>query len=136
MGVVVFDSDVLIGFLSAHDRHHADAIAWMERALAPGTRRLLCAVNYSEILIGPLKVGRQEPVKRMVAQFSIDIVVVDRLLAERAALVRARTALKLPDAYAVAAALQAEERASDDVALASFDTAVVRAHSRLRQHGT
>jgi predicted nucleic acid-binding protein len=136
VGVVVFDSDVLIGFLSRRDRHHADAIAWMERALAPGTRRMLCAVNYSEILIGPLKVGRQEPVKRMLAQFSIEIVDVDRSLAERAAAVRAGTALKLPDAYAVAVALQAEERVSGDVALASFDTAVVRAHVRQRQQVT
>ena len=132
MGVVVFDSDVLIGFLSAHDDHHAEAVAWMEQALAPGSRRLLCAVNYSEILIGPMKAGRQEHVQRMLVQLTIETINVDMALAERAAAVRARTGLKLPDAYALATAIDAEKRGSQDVRLASFDADVLRAHALLQ----
>ena len=36
MGVVVFDSDVLIGFLNRDDAHHQDAVAWMRDAMAGG----------------------------------------------------------------------------------------------------
>jgi predicted nucleic acid-binding protein len=131
VGVVVFDSDVLIGFLSANDAHHEDAVAWMKKALEPDTRRLLCAVNYSEILIGAVKAGQQEHVQAMVTRFTIEIVAVDVALAERAAAVRARTDLKLPDAYALATAIHAQKRGWNDVHLASFDAAVLRAYESL-----
>ena len=127
MGVVVFGSDVLIGFLSARDAHHADAVACVRAALAPSNRRLLCAVNYSEILIGPLRAGAHERMERMLAQFAIEVVAADAGLARHAAAVRAETNLKLPDAYALATALQADERGLPGVRLASFDEAVLRA---------
>ena len=132
MGVVVFDSDVLIGFLSARDAHHAGAVACVRASLAPRSRRLLCAVNYSEILIGPLRAGANERVERMLTQFAIEIVPADAALARRAATVRAETNLRLPDAYALATAVQADERGLPDVRLASFDEAVLRA-ARARQ---
>jgi hypothetical protein len=43
-----------------------------------------------------------------------------------------RTKIKLPDAYALATALNAEHDGHADVSLASFDSAVLRAHSKLR----
>jgi predicted nucleic acid-binding protein len=131
MGVVVFDSDVLIGFLSAGDAHHGDAVAWMQRATKPGTRRMLCAVNYSEILIGPLRAGQQEVVDGMLTSFDIETIRVDMPLARRAAAVRARTNLQLPDAYALATCIHAEHRGFDDVQLATFDQSVLKAHSEL-----
>ena len=131
MGVVVFDSDVLIGFLNRDDAHHQAAVDWMREAMAAGTRRLLCAVNYAEILIGPLRVGAQERVKQMVTQFSIETVAVDGALAERAAAVRARTNLKLPDAFALATAIHAEHRGLTDVRLASFDESVLKAYAAI-----
>jgi predicted nucleic acid-binding protein len=131
MGVTVFDSDVLIGFLNAGDSHHRAAREWVARSLAPGTRRLLSAVNYSEILIGPLRTGQHERVEEMVVRFGIEIVAVDAALARRAAAVRARTGLKLPDAYALATCVHAEHRGWDDVELASFDDAVLGAHAKL-----
>ena len=132
MGVVVFDSDVLIGFLNAGDAHHRDARAWMEKAIAPGTRRLLSAVNYSELLIGPLRVGQQDVVDAMLVRFGIETITVDMDLAQRAAAVRARTDLKLPDAYALATCIYAERRWRDAVELASFDERVLKAHATLR----
>ena len=132
MAVVVFDSDVLIGFLNRDDAHHADAVTQVRAALAPGTRRLLCAVNYAEILIGPIRAGAQELVKQMLAQFNVETVQVDMELAERAAYVRARTNLKLPDAFALATAIHAEHRGHQDVTLASFDDAVRKARASLR----
>lgn len=133
MAIVVFDSDVLIGFLHAGDAHHADAVALVRESLTPGTRRMLSAVNYSEILIGPIKAGKaaRDHVEDMLSDFSIEIMVIDGAFARRAAAVRARTNLKLPDAYALATAIHAEHNGHDDVRLASFDDAVLRAHAEL-----
>lgn len=134
MAVVVFDSDVLIGFLNRDDAHHTGAIGTVRAALAPGTRRMLCAVNYAEILIGPIRAGAQERVKQMLVQFNIETIQVDMALAERAAAVRASTNLKLPDAFALATAIHAEHRGHKDVALASFDESVLKAHANLHPH--
>lgn len=131
MGVVVFDSDVLIGFLTAADAHHQDAVTALRDAMAPGTRRMLCAVNYSEILIGPVETGTQQLVEEMLVRFGVEIVAVDKALAERAASVRARTKLKLPDAYALATCVHAEHRGLDDVRIATFDEKVQKAHAAL-----
>jgi predicted nucleic acid-binding protein len=132
VGVVVFDSDVLIGFLKVDDAHHGQAVELVRASLVPGTRRLLCAVNYAEILIGPLRAGREEHVQQMLGRFTIETVHVDGELAERAASVRARTGLKLPDAFALATAVHAEHRGSTDVSLASFDKKVLEAYGALR----
>lgn len=133
MAVVVFDSDVLIGFLSASDAHHADAVEAVRGSMAAGTQRWLSAVNYSEILIGPIRAGKEarDHVDGMLGAFGFDIKTVDKTYAERAAAVRARTGLKLPDAYALATAIYAEHRGYDDVRLVSFDERVLRAHAEL-----
>jgi uncharacterized protein len=133
MAVVVFDADVLIGFLNGGDAHHSDAVALVRESVAPGTRRMISAVNYSEILIGPIKAGEaaRDHVEAMLGRFSIEIISVDAAVARRAAAVRARTGLKLPDAYALATAVHAEHNGHDDVRLASFDGAVRRAHAQL-----
>ena len=98
-----------------------------------GTQRL-SAVNYSEILIGPIRAGREarDHVDAMLGHFAVEIIVVDMALAQRAEAVCARTGLKLPDAYALATAVHAEHRGHADVRLASFDEAVRRAHAELR----
>ena len=133
MGVVVFDSDVLIGFLNRDDAHHENAVEQVRASLAPGTSRLLTAVNYAEILIGPLRVGAEGHVKRMLEQLDVEIMAVDTRLAERAVAVRARTVLKLPDAFAVAAVARAAARHGwSEVSLASFDGAVLKADAQLR----
>jgi predicted nucleic acid-binding protein len=133
VAVVVFDSAVVIGFLNSGDAHHGDAVTLVREALAPGTRRMLSAVNYSEILVGPIRAGKEarDHVDHMLGHFAIEIITVDGALARRAAAVRARTGVKLPDAYALATAIHAEHRGYDDVRLASFDEAVLRAHADL-----
>lgn len=131
MAVVVFDSDVLIAFLSASDANHEGAVGTVRKSLAPATRRLISAVNYSEILIGPLRAGTHLRVEEMLVKLGIETIRVDMALAERAAAVRAKTNLKLPDAYALATAIHAEKRGSDDVEIASFDRKVLRARANL-----
>lgn len=133
MAVVVFDSDVLIAFLNREDAKHPAAVDRVRTSMTPGSRRMLCAVNYAEIMVGPAKAGKEarELVWRMLGQFSIETVTVDLDFATRAAAVRARTGLKLPDAFALATVVHAEHRGYDDVELASFDQAVIEARAKL-----
>jgi predicted nucleic acid-binding protein len=135
VAVVVFDSDVLIAYLGRDDARHEKAVERVRLALERGTRRLLSVVNYSEVLIGPLRaVGRDaaDHVDAMLVRFGIETIAVDMALARRAASVRAQTKLKLPDAFALATAVYAEERWHEDVRLESFDEDVVKAHAGLR----
>ena len=91
-------------------------------------------MNYTEVLIGPLKAGgakAAEVVEAMLVRFWIETIVVDMALAQRAAAVRARTNLKVPDAYAVATAIHAEHRGWENVRLESFDDDVVKAYADL-----
>jgi predicted nucleic acid-binding protein len=133
VAVVVFDTDVLIGFRHRADAHHLEAIERVRRALEPGNRRLLSAANYTELLVGPLRAGggtEAEAVEAMLGGLGVETVPVDARVARRAASVRARTNLKLPDAYAVATAVAARDR-DDDVRLESFDERVLAAFAQL-----
>jgi len=134
VAVVVFDADVVIAYLGRDDAHHAEAVERVRTSLQPGVRRLLSAVNYSEVLVGPLRVaGREgaEIVDAMLVRFGIETIKVDMALAQRAAAVRARTNLKLPDAYAIATAIHAEKRGHGDARVESFDERVVNAFAEL-----
>ena len=134
MAVAVFDADVLIAYLGRDDANHSEAVERMRRAIVPGTRRLISAVNYTEILIGPLLkqgVPGADIVDAMLVRFNIETIHVDMDLARRAAAVRARTRLKLPDAYALATAIHAERRGHADVRLESFDEKVINAYRAL-----
>ena len=134
MAVAVFDADVLIAYLGREDTNHGNAVERMRNALEPGTRRMVSAVNYTEVLIGPLRHGGTEAadtVDAMLVRFGIETIQVDLALARRAAAVRVRTGLKLPDAYALATAIHAEKRGHNDVRLESFDAKVVKAYAAL-----
>lgn len=134
MAVVVFDADVLIAYLGRDDANHEAAVQRMRRALEPGTRRMISAVNYTEVLIGPLRhagTAGADMVDAMLVRFGIDTIQVDLALARRAAAVRVRTRLKLPDAYALATALHAEKLGHEQVRLESFDEKVVKAYGAL-----
>jgi predicted nucleic acid-binding protein len=134
VAVTVFDADVLIAYLGSEDANHAEAVERMRRALEPGTRRMVSAVNYSEVLIGPLRhagPAGAETVDGMLARFGIETIQIDLALARRAAAVRVRTRLKLPDAFALATAIHAEKRGHGDIRLESFDEKVVKAYTAL-----
>jgi predicted nucleic acid-binding protein len=134
VAVVVFAADVLIAYLSRDDAHHAAALERMRRALEPGNRRLVSAVNYTEVLIGPLQAAGPAgaaTVDAMIARLRIETIDVGVRLARRAADVRARTRLKLPDAYAIATAADANRKGDDEVRLESFDERVISADAAL-----
>jgi predicted nucleic acid-binding protein len=133
VAIVVFDADVLIAYLARDDAHHSDAVKRVRQALEPGTRRLVSAVNYAEVLIGPLDSAGPagaETVDAMFMQFGIETIQVDMDLARRAAAIRARTKLKLPDAFVLATALHAERR-GHEVRIETFDTRVKKAFADL-----
>jgi predicted nucleic acid-binding protein len=134
VAVAVFDADVLIAYLGREDANHAQAVERMRKALAPGTRRMVSAINYTEVLIGPLEHGGPagaDTVDAMLVRLGIETIQVDLALARRAAAVRVRTGLKLPDAYALATAIHAEKLGHSGVRLESFDARVVKAHASL-----
>jgi predicted nucleic acid-binding protein len=135
VAVIVFDADVLIAYLGRDDAHHAEGVDRVRRALAAGTRRLVSAVNYTEVLIGPLAVAGAagaETVDAMFDRLGIETVQVDSALARRAAWVRVETKLKLPDAYVIATAIHAAPAGGQDVRVESFDKGVVKAFAALR----
>lgn len=134
MAVAVFDADILIAYLDRDDANHAKAVQRMRQALAPGTRRLVSAVNYSEVLMGPLR--RNGPAgadtdDAMLERLSIEVARVGAAQARRAAAVRARTRLKLPDAYAIATAFEADVPGHAAVRLETFDRRVARTFAGL-----
>jgi predicted nucleic acid-binding protein len=134
MAVAVFDADVLIAYLGRDDANHREAVTRVRRALEPGMSRLVSAVNYSEVLIGPLRAqgsAGAATVDAMLGGLGIETVHVDRALARRASAVRVRTGLKLPDACAIATAIAAQEQRGRDVRLESFDLKVARAYAAL-----
>jgi predicted nucleic acid-binding protein len=132
VAVAVFDADVLIAYLGKDDANHVEAVARVRRALEPGTRRLVSVINYSEVLIGPLRRGGADGpviVDSMLGDLGFEIVPADRAIAGQAAVVRVQTGLKLPDAYALATALAAPDKAGSDVRLESFDVRVLKAYA-------
>jgi predicted nucleic acid-binding protein len=134
VAVAVFDADVLIAYLGRDDTNHAAAVERMRHALETGTRRMISAVNYTEVLIGPLRhAGKAgaDTVDAMLGRFGIETIQVDVALARRAAAVRVHTRLRLRDAYALATAIHAEKRGHDGVRLESFDERVMKAYAAL-----
>jgi predicted nucleic acid-binding protein len=134
VAVVVFEADVLIAYLGRDDAHHSEGVERMRRAMRPATRRIVSAVNYSEVLIGPLEAAGAAgvaTVDAMFDRFAIERIPVDTATARRAAAVRVRTRLKLPDAYAIATAIDAERQGFDDVRLETFDRKVIEAYETL-----
>jgi predicted nucleic acid-binding protein len=125
MASVAFDTDVLIGFLRSDDAHHKEAASWVRTAAESGSSSVICAVNYAELLVGPVRAGTDQLVKDTLRQLRVNVMPVSERMAEEAAWVRAETNLKLPDAFTVATA-----RISESM-LASFDDAVNKAHRRL-----
>lgn len=103
MGAVALDASVIIAFLYTPDAQHHAARAALAPWLVPGHSVLVPASVYSEILVGPLRVGAEDIVDRFLGETGSEIVPVDRSIARRAANLRARhSSLRLPDALVLA----------------------------------
>lgn len=107
MAAVAIDADVLIGFLDPRDAQHERAVTVLGPWLASGHTLLIPASVYAEILVQPIRQGVAETVDEFLADARIQVVPVDRMVARRAAQLRAtHESLRLPDAFALGTALE------------------------------
>ena len=108
MATVAPDADVLIGFLDDRDAQHDAAVASLSPYLAPGYRLVIGASVYAELLVGPFRAGRATEVDNFLAAARARVLAVTAEVARRAAQLRAEhRALRLPDALALASAIEA-----------------------------
>lgn len=109
MARVAVDADVVIGFLDPSDAQHDQAVGLLAAHLATGDDVLIAATVYAEVIVRPLQHGTDDKVDEFLTAIDAHVVDVDRALARRAAQLRARhSALRLPDALALATALTAD----------------------------
>jgi predicted nucleic acid-binding protein len=100
---------VLIGFLDENDAHHVRAVRELRPWLAAGNTLLLPATVFSELLVGPARLGVHERVEAFVDEAGMEVVPVNRSIARRAAHLRATVqSLRLPDALVIATAVERE----------------------------
>ncbi len=119
MGLTVFDAGVLIGFLDRRDGHHVEARQALADAVERGDRLVLPASAYAETIVAPSRKGVEavDTVRQLIDRTPIDVVPLDRDIAEAGATFRAQHAgLKLPDALVIATAaiLDADELVTTD----------------------
>lgn len=107
MGLALLDTSVVIAALNRNDSLHHTA---SRAVLTEQDRHALAisALTYAEILVGPLRAGREavEIVERFAAQTRV--LDVSANIARLAAELRATRSLKLPDAVIVATGLRHE----------------------------
>lgn len=119
---LVLDADVLIGALDGSDTHHADArqlfTDWQEQQATC----LMSVVNLSEVLVAPgSDPQRLRAAREAIAALGIAVHRPGETIGVRAARLRARHPISLPDAYCLATA------SHTGGAVASFDRKVLRA---------
>ena len=127
MGTVALDSDVIIGFLDPGNVQHSKAVEALKPWLTAENSLLIAASVYAEILVQPMRVGLEETIDAFIADSRIQVVSIDRSIARRAAALRAQhEALRLPDALALATALER------DAMFVTLDERLRRVIERLR----
>jgi predicted nucleic acid-binding protein len=107
MGLIVLDAGVLIGVLDRSDVHHGAATEALRRTEESLDRLVLPASALAEILVGPSRRGPEAVaiVDGLLVTLAIDLVAIDQAIARQAAVLRAETRLRLPDALVVASAI-------------------------------
>ncbi len=102
MGVTVLDASVLIGLLDPGDALHVRASAGFRQYASDDV--VLPASAYSETIVDPARRGaaRVDAVDGFLDSFPIRILSIDREIGRRAAQLRARHRLGLPDALVLA----------------------------------
>lgn len=131
MALTIVDSSVMIAFGAPSDVHHARATALLADALEVGERLFVSAVTLTEILVGAIRVGRAAQVEAIVRRLGVELVPVDHAVARRAAEVRARTGLAVPDACVVASALEVVATRGGPARVATFDERLGRVAAEL-----
>jgi predicted nucleic acid-binding protein len=107
MGLIVLDGGVLIGVLDGSDVHHLPSTDALRRAESNRDHLALPTSELAEILVGPSRRGPEAVaiVDALLVTLAIDLVAIDQAIARQAAVLRAETRLRLPDALVVASAI-------------------------------
>ena len=107
---VAFDASSIIYYVEEHEQFHAVVEPVFLKIAAQDATAHLSFVTLMEILVGPLRDRHIELANRYrdVLSDDIDFALhpVDRLIAERAASIRAQLRLRTPDAIVAASALE------------------------------
>jgi predicted nucleic acid-binding protein len=107
MGLIVLDAGVLIGVLDGGDVHHVAATEAVRLAEENLDQLVLPGSALAELLVGPSRRGREAiaVVDSLLVTLAVDVVAIDQTIARQAAVLRATTSLRLPDALVVASAI-------------------------------
>ncbi len=102
MGSIVLDASVVIAVLP-RDAHHDEALRLLgDRA---GDRWAMSTVTLAEVLVHPMRLGREADAEDRIERLGIRLVDADRAVAKGAARLRAaHPSLRTPDAFALATA--------------------------------
>lgn len=119
---LVLDADVLIGALDGSDTHHIQARELFTNWREQQATRLMSVVNLSEVLVAPgSDPERLRAAREAIAALGVEVHRPGEAIGVRAARLRGRHSISLPDAYCLATA------GHTGGTVASFDRKVVRA---------
>jgi predicted nucleic acid-binding protein len=110
-GAIAFDTAPLIYLIEPHPRYVGAVSSVISQRIQPGVNQgLTSVVTIAEVLVLPLKLGRQDIVdsyrQAILKSRNFDVFDVTLRAAERAALLRARYSIRLPDAFQLAVAIE------------------------------
>ncbi len=117
--MIVLDASVVIAHFASHDAHQGAASAFFRSQTDTGF--LVHSLTLTEILVGPIRAGREGFALKQLADLGIDEWAPGRGSAARLARLRVETGLKLPDCCVLDAAMVTRS------ALATCDAALARA---------
>ena len=107
--MIVVDSGVIIGALDSGDAHHNAAVAALSDVVGSGSVLGLPAIALAEVMVGPESRSRRavEIAQAFLQALPAPTIDLTSDMAQRAAKLRARRGLALPDALIVATAIEA-----------------------------
>ncbi|MDR1512211.1 MAG: PIN domain-containing protein [Propionibacteriaceae bacterium] len=100
---MILDANVLIAIADPADSRHADALRAVA-AIPPG-ERLVHPVDFAEVLVGPAVRGLAAQAAADWVDVGVVVLSGDAVAPVDVANARARTGVRLPDAYALASAI-------------------------------
>lgn len=108
---LLLDTSAFIYFLDGEEPYFSILVPVFRRVQSGSLSVMVSAVTEAELLVGPEREkdeGARERIGDLLSEHGIYVIGMDRRIARRAAAIRARTRLKLPDAIIVATALETD----------------------------
>ncbi len=106
---LLLDTNAFIYFLDGEELYYDVLLSVFRRVAAGDLTVIVSAITEAELLVKPERDGNEaarERIEDLLSESGIYVVGVDRKIARRAAALRARARLKLPDAIIVATGLE------------------------------